>query len=357
MDWFTDCAFRQIVKEIFDVYGEKDTYELFLWTEFMNADGYIINPLWVIKHLLTDTFQSSVIAQIFWANEEVLVKCFFDIQDKYFSNEKCRIQNAENKKNPMNYELWTLNSEFNFAWIELNMWCPARNVMNTWWGSALLKERTSTLATIKKLSWIMKMPLSIKTRTGVDEYDLKEQMKFLIEVSTYVSMITIHGRTVKQWYSAESNWDFVYKLKKKADKACRILWNGGIKSYHDIETFKGNLDGVIIGQAAVGNPRIFTPHLPSREEIKDTILKHLDYMICYEQYFQEQKKHYKDILVMPEKLQMNVKHPQAITLAEFRKHLFQYVKWIPWSKEFKQKVSTIVEYTVLVKEIHKFFGE
>ena len=44
----------------------------------------------------------------------------------------------------------------------------------------------------------MKLPLSIKTRTGVDEKDQKEQMKFLIEASGYVEMITIHGRTVKQ---------------------------------------------------------------------------------------------------------------------------------------------------------------
>jgi len=203
----------------------------------------------------------------------------------------------------------------------------------------------------------MKMPLSIKTRTGINEHDLKEQMKFLIEASTYVSMITIHGRTVKQWYSAESNWDFVYELKKKADKACKILWNGGIKLYDDIETLKENLDGIMIGQAAIGNPWIFTPHLPSREEIKDTILKHLNYMISYENYFQDQKAKYKDILAMPEHLPINVQNSQAITLAEFRKHLFQYVKWIPWSKEFKQKVSTIVEYTMLVEEIQKFFEE
>lgn len=82
----------------------------------------------------------------------------------------------------------------------------------------------------------------------------------------------------------------------------------------------------MIGQAAVGNPRIFTPHIPSREEIKETILKHLDYMISYENYFQAQKIKFKDVLVMPENLKMNIKNPQAITLAEFRKHLFQYVK-------------------------------
>lgn len=65
MDGFTDCAFRQITKEIFEQYGEKNTYTLQLWTEFMNADGYIINPLGVVKHLLTDTQQTPVIAQIF----------------------------------------------------------------------------------------------------------------------------------------------------------------------------------------------------------------------------------------------------------------------------------------------------
>ncbi|MEI6672071.1 MAG: tRNA-dihydrouridine synthase [bacterium] len=42
------------------------------------------------------------------------------------------------------------------------------------------------------------MPLSFKTRTGIDENDHKKQMKFLVEASEYVSMITIHGRTVKQ---------------------------------------------------------------------------------------------------------------------------------------------------------------
>jgi len=78
------------------------------------------------------------------------------------------------------------------------------------------------------------MPFSIKTRTGTDENDLKEQMDFLVEASTYVSMITIHGRTVKQWYSLDANWEFIYELKKKVDKKCTIIWNGGIKNYEDI---------------------------------------------------------------------------------------------------------------------------
>jgi tRNA-dihydrouridine synthase len=82
----------------------------------------------------------------------------------------------------------------------------------------------------------------------------------------------------------------------------------------------------MIGQAAIGNPRIFTLHTPSREEIKETILRHLDYSITYENFFQEQKTKYKDILAMPDSIKVNVKNPQTITLVEFRKHLFQYLK-------------------------------
>jgi hypothetical protein len=36
--------------------------------------------------------------------------------------------------------------------------------------------------------------------------------------------------------------------------------------------------------------------------------------------------------------------------------LFQYVKGIPWSKEFKVKVSTITDYDTLVQEIQKFLS-
>lgn len=45
MDGFTDYAFRQITKEIFQKYGEKERYDFYLRTEFMNANGYLINPV------------------------------------------------------------------------------------------------------------------------------------------------------------------------------------------------------------------------------------------------------------------------------------------------------------------------
>ncbi len=359
MDGYTDCAFRQIVKEIFDKYGGK-TYELFLRTEFMNADGYVINPIGVAKHLLTDKDQKNVIMQIFWSDEKMLTKCFKDIETKYSSNTECRMQNAEK-----NSEIWILNSEFSFSYIELNMGCPARNVMNTGWGSALMKDRKKSLEILKALRKAVKMPFSIKTRIGLHEKDRNEQMKFLIEASKYVDMISVHGRSTKQIYSGDVDWKFIYDLKKQANKQCLIIGNGGIKNYEDIKShcewneahLRGwtILDWIMIGQAAIWNPRIFTPHTPSKKEIKETILKHLKYMVAYEQFFQKQKEKFTGIFEMPNKPKITKKDIPQIVIVEFRKHLFQYLKWIPWSKELKQKLSAITEYEPLVEAIQDFF--
>jgi len=344
MDGYTDCAFRQIVKEIFDKYGEKSsaknhqlkTNDLYLWTEFMTADGYIAKPEAVVFHLMTDTSQKNVVAQIHGGNTESLLKTVKDINKKYADV---------------------------FVGIELNTGCPANNIMKSWGGSELLKDKKKLLESIKLLKKNSMLPFSIKTRTGLNDADKQAQFDFLVEASKYCDMITVHGRTTNKVYSGEADWKFIYELKKQCTPTCKIIGNGGIKSYEDIKIVKWHLDWVMIGQAAIGNPRIFTPHIPSKKEIKEIILKHLDYTIAYQYFFEHGNiERLKDwiIIRMPtqkdiEKIITEWKHPSFHrSIVEFRKHLFQYLKWIPWSKEFKQTLSQIKEYKPLVEAIQEF---
>jgi|GEM_PF-182051 len=171
MDGFTDCAMRDITQQIFDKYGN-DT--LFLRTEFMTADGYVAKPEAVIRHLMTSPNQKNVIAQIHGGNVKNLLKTVKDINKKYAKQ---------------------------FVGIELNLGCPARNIMKSGGGSELLKDRDNALAIIKTLSEASKLPFSIKTRTGLNEKDKKAQFDFIIEASKYCDMITIHGRTTNKVYS------------------------------------------------------------------------------------------------------------------------------------------------------------
>jgi len=83
MDGITDCAYRYITKRIFDQYNKNDSYELYLWTEFMNVNGYLINPSRVLRHMLTIPTQTPTIAQVYGANTDRLLDACLKLEDDY----------------------------------------------------------------------------------------------------------------------------------------------------------------------------------------------------------------------------------------------------------------------------------
>ena len=264
MDGITNCATRLITKNIFEKYWNKKDV-LNLWTEFMNVDGFLINPHQVIKHALTTEWQKPIL-QIYGWKEDTLLKAAEKIQNEYANL---------------------------FSGIELNTWCPSNTVMKVWWWSDMLKDKEKTLSIIQKLSKIDgSLPFSLKTRAWLNESDKDNQMKFLLKASEFCSKISIHWRTLKQLYTWESDWNFISKVRnniKTINPQCKIIWNGWINSYEDalnkLDEF--NLDGVMIGQAAIWNPRVFTPYEAPKEEKLETILLHLDYSIACDQRFDE----------------------------------------------------------------------
>lgn len=82
MDGVTDFPFRSLVQDIFEKYKKPDQ-ELWSWTEFMSADGYMINPSRLIKHLITNPDEKNLIAQIYGGNIDTLTKTAQDIEHKY----------------------------------------------------------------------------------------------------------------------------------------------------------------------------------------------------------------------------------------------------------------------------------
>lgn len=273
----------------------------------MTADWFFRNPEGVVHHLETTPNQKNLIAQIFGGNEETLL-----------------------------YTAKKLNKEYKnrFVGIELNMGCPANNVMKSGGWAELIKDKQRSLEIIKNMRKVIDMPFSIKTRTGTNEQDKKNQMEFLLKASDYVDMITIHGRTTAQGYWPTPDRNFIYQLKEKLPDQV-IIGNGGITTYEEIEKMRENLDGVMIGQAAIGNPWIFTPHYPTPQEKLTTILNHI--------------KLIKEKSLSEETLQRS--------LIEFRKHLYSYVKGIPGSKEFKVECNNIKDYQILVDHIKNFFKQ
>jgi tRNA-dihydrouridine synthase B len=235
-------------------------------------------------------------------------------------------------------------------------------------GSDMMKNREKTLTIIQHLSeQLEQLPFSIKVRTGLNEADKPQQADFLVKASQRCSTISIHGRTLKQLYSGDADWEFIAQVQqriKAVSPHCQIIGNGGITSYEQAKTLQKHyeLNGIMIGQAAIGNPRIFTPYQPTLSDKLETILRHLDISVACDQLFEAlflngRREICLKTAQLEEQIQSNLKKAdfEAHSTVEFRKFLFQYLKGIPGSREWKSGMLSIKKYRELRNQIIDFF--
>ncbi|MFA4996209.1 MAG: tRNA-dihydrouridine synthase family protein [Patescibacteria group bacterium] len=201
--------------------------------------------------------------------------------------------------------------------IDINMGCPARKVVGSDHGAALLKNPDLACEIVRAVKENTNLPISVKTRLGWDSDD--QILEFGPKmISAGAEVLIIHGRTYKHGFSGEARWENIYKLKEIVGDNI-VIGNGDIKSIFDLErringVIDGRnitLDGAAIGRATFGKPWIFTQNTDNRIQItalKKTILDHA-------------------------RLAFEDKGDKGII--EFRKHLLAYLKGFPGSKALR----------------------
>lgn len=221
-----------------------------------------------------------------------------------------------------------INNEENIHGIDFNCGCPVNKVIKQNAGSALLKD----LDTLKSLLDIIKSnnkvgTTSVKIRLGFNECEIEKIITALNELE--LDFISIHGRTRAGMYSAKVNYDAI-KLAKSLAKT-KIVANGDI-SYenHKVVLEYTNVDALMIGRNAIGNPWIFSEIKGKSKDINkcEIILTHFEYMCDL----------YKDY---------------ACSL--FRKHLHEYSKGLANASEFRNEVNRINEPKIMFNIIKEFF--
>ncbi len=139
--------------------------------------------------------------------------------------------------------------------IDVNLGCPAQNIIKNKCGAALLEKTEVIKEIIERLSDSLDVPLTAKIRVS-GSLDRTLKIARIIEKSGADALI-VHGRTQKQQYSGKSNLDFIKRIK--GELSIPVIANGDI---FDEKTAKRVLeytqcDGLMIGRAAIGNPYIF----------------------------------------------------------------------------------------------------
>jgi tRNA-dihydrouridine synthase B len=166
---------------------------------------------------------------------------------------------------------------FNPKFIDINMGCPVKKVVGTGAGSSLLKD-TSTLphffSTIKKA---IKLPLTIKIRTGWDHESINALEIIHIAKEEGVEFVAVHGRTRAQQYTGHANWEYLEQLGAKSP--LDIIGNGDL---HTVTLVKEkmkttNCTALMLGRGPLRNPFLFLePYMLESDDIFFTPEDHLE---------------------------------------------------------------------------------
>ncbi len=157
--------------------------------------------------------------------------------------------------------------QYGYDEINLNVGCPSDRVQKGRFGACLMAEANLVAESIEAMSAIVHIPITVKTRIGIDQQD---DYPFLHDFITTVAQTScqhfiIHAR--KAWLnglSPKENRDIppldyprVYQLKADFPQL-KISINGGINTLDEVTQHLEHVDGVMIGREAYHNPYLFS---------------------------------------------------------------------------------------------------
>lgn len=168
-----------------------------------------------------------------------------------------------------------IGEHYGYSEINLNVGCPSDRVQSGRFGACLMKEPGLVADCVAAMREAVTIPVTVKTRTGVDDLDSYENLCHFVETLKAVGCqhFIIHAR--KAWLKGLSprenreipplNYQTVYQLKRDFPEL-EIALNGGVTTAAEVLGHLQQVDSVMIGRAAYANPMLLA-------EIEQALLK------------------------------------------------------------------------------------
>lgn len=176
--------------------------------------------------------------------------------------------------------------------IDINMGCPAKKVCRTFAGSALMGDEAVVARLLDAVVDASPVPVTLKIRTGLDHSRKNGTRIALIAQASGVHAIAIHGRTRACGFRGQAEHETARCIRQQT--RLPVVVNGDIDAPEKARKVLATTgaDAIMIGRGALGRPWLFremrrsldnhiTPLPPTNEEVRDTMLTHLEHTYSF----------------------------------------------------------------------------
>ncbi len=225
---------------------------------------------------------------------------------------------------------------------DINMGCPANKVLKGCAGAALMGDLDLAGRMIRSVRSVLdEIPLTVKFRLGLND----KQRNYLdlgrLCQDEGVDAVAMHGRTARQMFRGEANWEEIARLKETLD--IPVLGNGDVRTPEDAERMfcQTGCDGVMIGRGATRNPWIFKQieaHLSGGEVIAPTLADRRDLILGHFRMVADRES-------------------SLFALHKLRKFTGWYTHGLPNGKKLRQQIQQLKTVESFLGAVELFFQE
>lgn len=231
-----------------------------------------------------------------------------------------------------------------FTSIDINMGCPARKIVGSGEGSALLLKPDLAFKLMEAVKINTDLPVTVKTRLGYEHGGTEAVELGKAAQALGLKWIAIHGRTRRQQYAGSADHAAIARIREAL--SIPVVANGDLFTPEDAVRMQreSGCDALMIGRGAMGNPWLFREArqaltgqpitLPGLSERLDTALLQAQWMVKSK--------------------------GERIAIAEMRTHVGRYVAGIRGAADFRRQFNsarTLDELSALLRELERRAGD